>query len=85
MEHLPTFLQLHCEYLTFLSILLQTTFENGTPFVSATTYKSLGIYNTWNAALANKPLKQHTLKVPILEGTNIGWFDGTALSYGTQS
>jgi len=60
-------------------------FECGTPSISATTFKALGIYNTWNAAHTNKPTPQHTLKVPIFEDTNIGWFDGAALSDVSQS
>jgi len=60
-----------------------TIFENWTPSISATTYKALGIFNTWNVVLANKPIHQHTLKVPILEDTHIGWFDGEAVSDGT--
>jgi hypothetical protein len=60
-------------------------FECGTPSVSVAAYKALGIFNTWNVALANKPTPQHTLKVHVLEDTYIGWFDGATLSDGSQS
>jgi ribonuclease HI len=63
----------------------KSIFENGTPSISVAAYKALGIYNTWNATLAHKPSLQHTLKDPVLDYTNIGWFDGATLSDGTQS
>jgi hypothetical protein len=61
-----------------------TIFENGIPSVSAIAYRALGIYNAWNVAHANKTLKHHSLKVPTLEGTHFGWFDGAAHTDGTQ-
>lgn len=60
-----------------------TIFENGTPSVSATAYRALVIHNAWNATHVNKPLKHHSLKVPTLEGTHFGWFDGVMHSDGS--
>jgi hypothetical protein len=57
-------------------------FYNGTPSTSATAYKALGIFNSWNDSHASKASPHRTLKIPELDDITMPWFDGAVLSNG---
>jgi hypothetical protein len=60
-------------------------FENTTPSTIAATSKAIGHYYVWLDTHDNKTTQHRSKKIPELEDTITGWFDGTSSTNGFQS